>query len=612
MATFEAQVEGLTSLSIDGSSAPTQAELTQFLTDGAAEVINAMPAPLKFLCATEDTFTSTAVGSEAETLESSSVLSVTRSDGTIDQPCREIPAVLRGKASDSDDMIAATATDPVYYIYNGKINALPASGSCKYLEVNNPTVAYSDSSISNFPDEYEYLVPLYASVKSLQNVLSSRSSNADITTALTAINTELDETQAVCDLLSDQVDAAVVQLGESATQVDASVDTALTALKNAADRISTAIGVANLDFDKSDALLDLGEADSEGDINTALTAINAEIDECLTIADNMHTEIALINDHVDLAKNEADEITAFTDGSATINTALTAMNTAADKFREDNADPSLLGDESVYTTGTGLTSVKTHVDRAISYINGDFPNANYDLAANLADVDSELTSEDTELASGRLQQVQATINAVDADLRIARAYIEEWNTLSDTLTKEVNAFASEVNARVSFTGAKSQAVQAYINTANGYASTARGYGDEIQAKLSIAQAYSNEVNTRLAQARTKREESQARINLGNAYLAEARADAEEASAYATEVNARMAQVSGYGQVVSGYISAANGYANEITNKISIAQGYANEVGTRLSVDNAQYAFYEKQQAKLQLDYDKGIQILRGG
>jgi len=173
MATFEAQVEGLTSLDIDGSSAPTQAELTQFLTDGAAEVINAMPRSLKFLCATEDTFTSTAVGSEAETLESSSVISVTRNDGTIDQPCREIPALLRGRASDSDDMIAATATDPVYYVYNGKLNALPASGSCKYLEVNNPAVAFGDSSISNFPDEYEYLVPLYASVKALSNKLNT-------------------------------------------------------------------------------------------------------------------------------------------------------------------------------------------------------------------------------------------------------------------------------------------------------------------------------------------------------------------------------------------------------------------------------------------------------
>ena len=63
MATFEAQVEGLTSLSIDGSSAPTQTELTQFLSDGAVEVINSMPPALKQFCATEDTFTSTALGS---------------------------------------------------------------------------------------------------------------------------------------------------------------------------------------------------------------------------------------------------------------------------------------------------------------------------------------------------------------------------------------------------------------------------------------------------------------------------------------------------------------------------------------------------------------------
>ena len=132
-----------------------------------------MPRALKLLCATEDTFTSTAVGSEAETLDSAQVLSVTLNDGTIEQPCRLIPAVLRGRASDSDDMIAATTTDPVYYIYNGKLNALPASRSCKYLEVNNPAVAYGDSAISNFPDEYEYLVALYASIKSIGNKLSS-------------------------------------------------------------------------------------------------------------------------------------------------------------------------------------------------------------------------------------------------------------------------------------------------------------------------------------------------------------------------------------------------------------------------------------------------------
>ena len=40
MATFEVQVEGLTGLTLDGSSAPTQNELTEYLKDGVIEVTN--------------------------------------------------------------------------------------------------------------------------------------------------------------------------------------------------------------------------------------------------------------------------------------------------------------------------------------------------------------------------------------------------------------------------------------------------------------------------------------------------------------------------------------------------------------------------------------------
>ena len=39
------------------------------------------------------------------------------------------------------------------------------------------------------------------------------------------------------------------------------------------------------------------------------------------------------------------------------------------------------------------------------------------------------------------------------------------------------------------------------------------------------------------------------------------------------------------------------------------QGYVYEVHARLQVDSAQYGWYEKQQAKLQADYDKGLQAL---
>jgi len=429
VATFEAQVEALTSLSIDGSSSPTQTELTQFLTDGAAEVINSMPRKLKFLCATEDTFTSTAVGSESETLESGQILQVTRNDGTIEQPCREIPAMLRGRASDSDDMAAATATDPVYYVYNGKINSLPASGNCKYLEVNNPAVAFGDSSVNNFPDEYEYLIPVYASIKSLQNAMASKAGNTDV--------------------------------------------------------------------------------------NSALNLITSKLSTTATNISNAATEIGL-------AKAEAAEIATYTDtaSGSNIETAADGIATAVAKFQADGGDPALFGDETQYKTGDGLKRVNTALDVAISYINGNHPSGDYDLAANLSDIDTELTNEDTELGGARIQQAQTTLSAVQAQINIAQAHIADWNAAVGALSSEIQGFATEVSSRNNVVGAKTQAVQSFISTANTY----------------LAEAQSN---------------------------------------------------------------------------ISLANAKAGEVQSRLSVITTEYAFMEKQQAKLQADYEKGIQIMRG-
>ena len=190
MEIFEEQIEGLTSLAIDGSSAPTQDELSQFLTQGAKEIINHLPKHLLPLCSSEQSFTS----GSADTLSTGKVLSVFRSDGDIKQPCRQIDSSYKGRVLDSDDMDYATVTDPVYYIENSAVDVLPGGGSVTYSEVQYPTVSYTASDISVFPDEAEYLVPLYASVKSLQNVLGSRSSNSDITTAFGLLKTELIET----------------------------------------------------------------------------------------------------------------------------------------------------------------------------------------------------------------------------------------------------------------------------------------------------------------------------------------------------------------------------------------------------------------------------------
>jgi len=212
MATFEAQVEGLTSLSIDGSSAPNQTELTQFLTDGAKEILNTLPLSKKLLFTTS---TSLNGSSTNLTIGGSEIFTVTRDDGTINQPCRMIASNMSGRASDSDDMNAATATDPVYYINNNLLSVIPEPTNSNNAQVQTmayPSVAYSDSAIARFPDDVEYLVPLYASVKSLQNKLGSKTLD---TSALdiTAVAPEVPSLGTVSYSTASNADASAQAVG---------------------------------------------------------------------------------------------------------------------------------------------------------------------------------------------------------------------------------------------------------------------------------------------------------------------------------------------------------------------------------------------------------------
>ena len=173
MATFEAQVEALTSLSIDGSSTPTQTELSQFLTDGAKEILNALPRSRQSLFTTSNDLNSS---SPNFTVLGSEVFSVTRDDGTINQPCRIVRPELNGRIRDADDMMAATATDPAYYITNNILSVVPEPTNAQNAHVhtlNYPAVAFGDSAIAKFPDDAEYLVVIYACIKAIESVLTS-------------------------------------------------------------------------------------------------------------------------------------------------------------------------------------------------------------------------------------------------------------------------------------------------------------------------------------------------------------------------------------------------------------------------------------------------------
>ena len=167
MATFQVQVEGLTSLSI--GTTPTTAELTQFLTDGAKEVINNLPSNLLTICCASQSFTSAAINNEVEEVDTGKILAVFAGN----YEARKISSNNKHKANSSTSILYATATDPVYYFQNSKLNVLPALSTCLYEEVQYPAVAYSASTIASFPDEAEYLVVLYAACKSLQNAMGA-------------------------------------------------------------------------------------------------------------------------------------------------------------------------------------------------------------------------------------------------------------------------------------------------------------------------------------------------------------------------------------------------------------------------------------------------------
>lgn len=174
MATFEAQVESLASIAISGSSTPNQTQLTQFLTDGAKEIINSLPKSLLEDCADVTTLNSS---SPKLTLvnQKGLILAVLRNDQVIDQPCRFVSTYLRGKVQDSSEMDFATKTDPAYLIYDNELEVYPApdnSENAKVLHVVFPSVAFGDSAIANFPSEAEYLVVIYATIKSLEALYS--------------------------------------------------------------------------------------------------------------------------------------------------------------------------------------------------------------------------------------------------------------------------------------------------------------------------------------------------------------------------------------------------------------------------------------------------------
>ena len=187
-ASFKTRIGDLT-----GFASTDDVALSDWINDGIREIINSFDNNYDLLaqCATkESTFISAALESEAHALNTGKVLTVYMTDSGATYPCRKINPNQKyyyadGSAFASAQMEQATVTDPVYYIQNNFLNAIPSGKTVGYSEVQYPVadLTAGTSGISGFPDEAEHLVVLYASTKALQQMMSNKTSSlpSDIT-----------------------------------------------------------------------------------------------------------------------------------------------------------------------------------------------------------------------------------------------------------------------------------------------------------------------------------------------------------------------------------------------------------------------------------------------
>ena len=309
MATFSAQVVDLVGTFSDETA------LDSFITEGANEVINAMPRSMQERVAEETSFTNTTSS------EGNKILHVMRHDGTIDQPCRKVPARRRGRIQDSSDMEYATDTDPAYYVQDALVTVFP-TGTGKLVSI--PTYnqgsaldASSLSTITNFPNEAEYLVTTYAAIKALQQNMSGMMTLAAIdTTALGAITTELNKADDIILTASGKVDAYYTSIGDidDTTELWDGTNKRFKTVKDSIDKARTLLsddaehaGLTDVTDEPSSGtysvLYWLGQEDTEM-VTASLGMVSAELQKG-------NSAIAEVNNIIDSYKIELDGVSLY-------------------------------------------------------------------------------------------------------------------------------------------------------------------------------------------------------------------------------------------------------------------------------------------------------------
>lgn len=234
MANLKEQVNDLT-----GFASTDDTALAQWFTDGAKEISNMFPPPLLHSFALNSSLTSVTPGTtDVYDMDNGKVLMVVRKNSSKNYPCREIPAAFSGFVADSSSlMYYATSTDPVYWIDNGTLKLSPTvdGEGATITALSYPVLvatgdgtdditASGTTSIVNYPNEADYIVVLYASLRAIQRLMNDKSSSLPsdlVSPVLATVSTSLPSFTAPSDFV--QPVSPIAPGTPSFTYTDASV-----------------------------------------------------------------------------------------------------------------------------------------------------------------------------------------------------------------------------------------------------------------------------------------------------------------------------------------------------------------------------------------------------
>lgn len=157
MATFQARVEDYV-----GTFSDTGA-LSDWLTAGARKLVDFIPQERAHEWAINLVYSAGGVsisGKRVISARNGSYGAIKRDENIV------------GNVVDTSSIWYATLVDPVYIIKEGKIYIYPESGTPSASIITYPTVAFSDSTIANFPNFFEQVVVLYATIQALEQMLN--------------------------------------------------------------------------------------------------------------------------------------------------------------------------------------------------------------------------------------------------------------------------------------------------------------------------------------------------------------------------------------------------------------------------------------------------------